>query len=93
MVDSDLGKALLERIANEGHWVGSHTVDHISLDNLDTTRIEYELSGVEQELGNLGIPVPRVRMISSMLYGQRKHCTRLLMALCARGHLSWYLSR
>ena len=61
VVDSDLGKALLERIANEGHTVGSHTVDHISLDDLDTTRIEYELSGVEQELGDLGIPTPRVR--------------------------------
>jgi hypothetical protein len=35
-------------------------VDHISLDGLSTTRIEYELAGVETELVSLGIPAPKV---------------------------------
>ena len=53
-------QALLQRISNEGHTVGSHTVDHVSLDNLDTTRIEYELAGLEQTLTGLGIAAPKV---------------------------------
>ena len=53
-------QALLQRIRDEGHTIGSHTVDHISLDNLDTTRIEYELGGLESTLGDIGIPAPRV---------------------------------
>ena len=36
-------------------------MDHISLDDLSTTRIEYELGGVETELVSLGIPSPKVR--------------------------------
>ena len=35
-------------------------MDHISLDDLSTTRIEYELGGVETELVSLGIPAPKV---------------------------------
>lgn len=54
-------QALLERIHNEGHTIGSHTVDHIYLDNLDTTRIEYELGGLEGTLADLGLAAPRVR--------------------------------
>lgn len=60
-------QALLQRIKDEGHTIGSHTVDHISLDNLDTTRIEYELGGLESTLGDIGIPAPRVSLVNSEL--------------------------
>ena len=39
-------------------------VDHISLDNLDTNRIEYELGGLERTLEGLGIPAPKVKPCS-----------------------------
>jgi peptidoglycan/xylan/chitin deacetylase (PgdA/CDA1 family) len=58
-------QALLQRINNEGHTIGSHTVDHISLDNLDTDRIEYELSGLESTLESLGISAPKVGTLSN----------------------------
>ena len=51
----------MRRIRDEGHTIGSHTVDHATLDSLDTTRIEYELGGLEGTLGDLGIAAPRVR--------------------------------
>ena len=54
-------QTLLKRIVSEGHTLGSHTVDHISLDDLSTTRIEYELGGLETELTSLGLPTPKVR--------------------------------
>lgn len=54
------GQNLLKRIVAEGHTLGSHTVDHISLDDLSTTRIEYELGGLETTLTGLGLPVPKV---------------------------------
>lgn len=53
-------QALLKRIASEGHTIGSHTVDHIALDDLSTTRIEYELAGLEATLAGLGIATPKV---------------------------------
>ena len=53
-------QALLKRIASEGHTIGSHTVDHIALDDLSTTRIEYELRGLETTLASLGIATPKV---------------------------------
>lgn len=53
-------QSLLKRIVSEGHTLGSHTVDHIALDDLTTTRIEYELGGIETELSTLGLPTPKV---------------------------------
>nr|QOL01097.1 putative extracellular protein CSOL_026 [Pseudococcomyxa simplex] len=60
VASSTQAQALLQRIRDEGHTIGSHTVDHISLDNLDTTRIEYELGGLEGTLGNIGLAAPRL---------------------------------
>ena len=58
-------QALLKRIASEGHTIGSHTVDHIALDDLSTTRIEYELGGLETTLAGLGIATPKVKTPSA----------------------------
>ena len=64
-------QALLKRISDEGHTVGSHTVDHISLDNLDTTRVEYELAGLEQTLTGLGIAAPKVGFFHAPFHHKR----------------------
>ena len=53
-------QALLQRMRDEGHTIGSHTVDHISLDTLDSNRIEYELGGLESTLADIGVAAPRV---------------------------------
>jgi len=58
------GQDLLKRIVSEGHTLGSHTVDHIALDDLSTTRIEYELGGLETTLNGLGLPTPKVLGVS-----------------------------
>ena len=59
-------QALLKRIVAENHTLGSHTVDHISLDELSTTRIEYEIGGLETELATLGLPIPKVGPLQSL---------------------------
>ena len=60
-------QTLLKRIVSEGHTLGSHTVDHISLDDLSTTRIEYEIGGLETELTTLGLPTPKVGRLPESL--------------------------
>src|SRR5262249_17736627 len=40
-------QALIQRIVNEGHEIGNHTVHHSNLGTLSATDIENEITGVE----------------------------------------------
>jgi peptidoglycan/xylan/chitin deacetylase (PgdA/CDA1 family) len=48
----------IQTLHNQGHVIGSHTVDHFTLDTLDATSIEYQLSKSKQDLLEHGINTP-----------------------------------
>jgi peptidoglycan/xylan/chitin deacetylase (PgdA/CDA1 family) len=48
----------IQTLYNQGHVIGSHTVDHSTLDTLDATSIEYQLSKSKRDLLEHGINTP-----------------------------------
>lgn len=53
--DGGTCSALVKRIVNEGHVLGSHTVHHLHLPDLSTTDIESEITGVQTAVNNSGV--------------------------------------
>ena len=47
------GRAIVERIAAEGHQIGNHTYNHTNLTRLDAPQIEYEIKQTEDLIGAL----------------------------------------
>jgi peptidoglycan/xylan/chitin deacetylase (PgdA/CDA1 family) len=65
-------KALIQRIVNEGHVLGSHTVHHPHLPDLDATTIEAEITGVETTVHRtdvLGPSYPKLTLLRAP-YGE-----------------------
>ena len=55
------GRAIVERMAKEGHQIGNHTYSHVNLTRIDAARIEEEIKQTEDLIGSLdnGIKVFR----------------------------------
>ncbi len=60
-IENARGRAIVERMAAEGHQIGNHTYSHYDLTRLDATRIEQEIKQTEDLIGPLddGIKVFR----------------------------------
>jgi peptidoglycan/xylan/chitin deacetylase (PgdA/CDA1 family) len=59
-------KAIIQRIVNEGHQLGNHTVHHLHLPDLSTTQIEAEITGVQTTVNRsdvLGPSFPALTML------------------------------
>jgi peptidoglycan/xylan/chitin deacetylase (PgdA/CDA1 family) len=52
-IESAGGRAIVERMAAEGHQVGNHTYDHPNLTQLDGARITQEIEQTESLIGPL----------------------------------------
>jgi peptidoglycan/xylan/chitin deacetylase (PgdA/CDA1 family) len=60
-IENAWGRAIVERMAAEGHQIGNHTYSHPNLTRLDAARIEQEIKQTEDLIGPLdnGIKVFR----------------------------------
>jgi peptidoglycan/xylan/chitin deacetylase (PgdA/CDA1 family) len=64
--DSATLKAIIKRIVDEGHQLGSHTARHLSLPSLSTTQIETEITDVQTTVNRsdvLGANWPKLTML------------------------------
>ena len=60
-IENARGRAIIERMAAEGHQIGNHTYSHPNLTQLDAARVEQEIEQTENLIGPLdnGIKVFR----------------------------------
>jgi len=52
-IENAQGRAIVERMAVEGHQIGNHTYSHLDLTQLDGDRIEQEIKQTEDIIGPL----------------------------------------
>ncbi|MDR0492398.1 MAG: polysaccharide deacetylase family protein [Nitrososphaerota archaeon] len=48
----------IQTLHNHGHAIGSHTVDHFTMDSIDASAVEYQLAQSKQDLLEHGINTP-----------------------------------